>query len=55
MGLDSRMPNQSIKDVFKKLRRPSWTLPLNTLQEEAMSLFYEGRYSNALQVNTLDI
>ncbi|MHA2275008.1 MAG: hypothetical protein ACXAC2_04540, partial [Candidatus Kariarchaeaceae archaeon] len=44
------MPNQSIKEIFNRLRRPSWTLPLNTSQEEAMSFFYASQYDKALQV-----
>ena len=43
------MPNQSIKGIFNRLRRPSWTLPLNTSQDEAMSLFYASQYDKALQ------
>jgi tetratricopeptide (TPR) repeat protein len=44
------MPNQSIKEIFNKLKRPSWSLPLNASQEEAMTYFYAGQYDDALQV-----
>ncbi len=53
MGLDLRMPNHSIKEIFNRLNRlksPSWTLPLNIAQDEAMTLFYAGQYNEALQV-----
>ncbi len=44
------MLNHSIKEIFNKLKKPSWSLPLNTSQEEAMTLFYAGQYDDALQV-----